>query len=94
MLVAGTHRLNEEAVGEIVGEPLLRADADYVREVTGYAIGGVPPIGHATPMKVYVDDFLLAHEVVWAAAGTPRTVFSVCPFELSLAIVAEAICMT
>ena len=91
MLVAGTHRLNEKSVGEIVGESLVRPDADYVREVTGFAIGGVPPFGHASPMKAYLDDFLLCHDVVWAAAGTPRTVFAVSPLELALVLNAESI---
>lgn len=91
MLVAGTNRLNEQNVAKIVGEPLVRPDADYVREVTGFAIGGVPPFGHATPMKVYLDDFLLCHDTVWAAAGTPRTVFAVSPLELCLVLNADAI---
>ena len=65
----------EAEVGEAVG----RADADWVREVTGYAIGGIPPIGHPAPVRTVVDEDLLRFDEVWAAAGTPRAVFPVAP---------------
>jgi prolyl-tRNA editing enzyme YbaK/EbsC (Cys-tRNA(Pro) deacylase) len=94
MLVSGPNRLNEKAVADFVGEPLARPDAAYVREVTGFAIGGVPPLGHASPMQVFLDEDLLGFETVWAAAGTPRAVFAVSPLTLARAVNAKAIKVT
>jgi prolyl-tRNA editing enzyme YbaK/EbsC (Cys-tRNA(Pro) deacylase) len=85
MLVSGTNRLNEKAVAEAVGEKLMRPDASYVRDTTGFAIGGVPPFGHASPMQVFMDEDLLGFGTVWAAAGTPRAVFAVAPHTLAVA---------
>ena len=78
-LVSGSNRVDEAAVAQMVGEPLMRADARFVRTVTGYAIGGVPPIGHLTRTLPFLDTDLLQYETVWAAAGTPHSVFSVDP---------------
>jgi prolyl-tRNA editing enzyme YbaK/EbsC (Cys-tRNA(Pro) deacylase) len=94
MLVSGTNRLNETGVAAVLGESLVRPDAAYVREVTGYAIGGIPPLGHATPMQVFIDRDLLAFDVVWAAAGTPRAVFAVSPGSLADAIGARIVTVT
>jgi prolyl-tRNA editing enzyme YbaK/EbsC (Cys-tRNA(Pro) deacylase) len=94
MLVSGSNRLNEKGVASVLGESLTRPDAAYVREVTGYAIGGIPPLGHATPMQVFIDRDLLAFDVVWAAAGTPRAVFAVSPGALADAIGATIITVT
>jgi prolyl-tRNA editing enzyme YbaK/EbsC (Cys-tRNA(Pro) deacylase) len=94
MLVSGTNRLNEKGVADVLGESLTRPDAAYVRDVTGYAIGGIPPFGHATPMQVFIDRDLLAFVVVWAAAGTPRAVFSVAPGALADAIGARIVTVT
>lgn len=82
LLVSGSNRVNEKAVAEVLGEALVRPDAQYVRDITGYAIGGIPPVGHTTPITTYLDHDLLAYEIVWAAAGTPESVFSVSPAEL------------
>jgi prolyl-tRNA editing enzyme YbaK/EbsC (Cys-tRNA(Pro) deacylase) len=76
----------------VAGGPVEKADAELVRRVTGYAIGGVPPFGHAQALPVYMDEDLLAHEVVWAAAGRPDSVFAIAPDrlrELSRAVVAQ-----
>lgn len=81
-LVAGDARLDEGLLAEAAGGTVGRADADVVREATGFPIGGVPPFGHASPLPTYVDESLLAHDTVWAAAGTPRHVFEVAPAEL------------
>jgi prolyl-tRNA editing enzyme YbaK/EbsC (Cys-tRNA(Pro) deacylase) len=94
MLVSGSNRLNEKGVAGVLGESLTRPDAAYVREVTGYAIGGIPPLGHATRMQVFIDKDLLAFDVVWAAAGTPRAVFAVSPGALADAIGARIITVT
>jgi prolyl-tRNA editing enzyme YbaK/EbsC (Cys-tRNA(Pro) deacylase) len=94
MLVSGSNRLNETGVAAILGEALTRPDADYVREVTGFAIGGVPPFAHASPMQVFVDEDLVRFETVWAAAGTPRAVFAVSPSALVKALGAKVIKVT
>lgn len=88
-LVSGANRLNEKEVGAALGEVLKRPDATYVREVTGFAIGGVPPFGHATPMTVIMDEDLMRFDTVWAAAGTARAVFSVAPGALAEAVGAK-----
>jgi prolyl-tRNA editing enzyme YbaK/EbsC (Cys-tRNA(Pro) deacylase) len=82
-LVGGADRLDESRLAAAAGaERAERVDADVVRDATGYAIGGVPPVGHPEPLPTWVDDRLLEPEVVWAAAGTPRHVFSVAPADL------------
>ena len=78
-LVSGTNRLDTKALGALAGGRIERADADVVRAATGYAIGGIPPIGHPTRLPTWIDRDLLAFEVVWAAAGTPNAVFPVAP---------------
>lgn len=80
VLVDGASRVDLGLVAEeLAAEKVRRADADLVREVSGYAIGGVPPFGHRKPMRVLADRGLLRHEVVWAAAGTPHAVFAIDP---------------
>jgi prolyl-tRNA editing enzyme YbaK/EbsC (Cys-tRNA(Pro) deacylase) len=82
-LVAGSNRVDLERLGSAVAANLVRrADGDEARAATGFAIGGVPPFGHATPVAVVVDRDLLAHELVWAAAGLPDAVFAIRPDEL------------
>ena len=71
--------MNEIAVGVRLGEAIVRPDADFVRAATGFAIGGIPPLGHATPLVPYLDADLLQYGTVWAAAGTPNAVFEVDP---------------
>ena len=82
LLVSGANRVNEKAAAAALGEPIVRPGATFVREVTGYAIGGVPPCGHATRLVPYLDADLLQYETVWAAAGTPNAVFPVDPRKL------------
>jgi prolyl-tRNA editing enzyme YbaK/EbsC (Cys-tRNA(Pro) deacylase) len=91
LLVSGSNRVNEKSVAAIVGEALMRPDGRFVREVTGYAIGGIPPFGHATPLATYMDPDLLQYELVWAAAGTPEAIFSVAPQRLREATAATVI---
>jgi prolyl-tRNA editing enzyme YbaK/EbsC (Cys-tRNA(Pro) deacylase) len=79
LLVAGTNRVNEKAVAVLLSEAIVRPDADFVRAATGFAIGGIPPLGHATPLVPYIDADLLQFGTVWAAAGTPHAVFAVDP---------------
>jgi prolyl-tRNA editing enzyme YbaK/EbsC (Cys-tRNA(Pro) deacylase) len=75
ILTSGSNRVDEKRIRSYAGEPIGRADADFVRAVTGFAIGGVPPIGHAQKMETYLDEDLLQYEKIWAAAGTPNAVF-------------------
>jgi prolyl-tRNA editing enzyme YbaK/EbsC (Cys-tRNA(Pro) deacylase) len=85
-LVSGAHRLDPVLLAAALGASVVeRADGDLVREATGYAIGGVPPLGHARSLSIVMDRALLAHEVVWAAAGRPDAVFAVTPAELQRA---------
>jgi prolyl-tRNA editing enzyme YbaK/EbsC (Cys-tRNA(Pro) deacylase) len=73
-IASGANRIDEDRVAALVGEPIARADANFVREVTGFAIGGVPPVGHKSPPIVLIDDTLAAFGEIWAAAGTPHSV--------------------
>jgi Cys-tRNA(Pro) deacylase len=91
-LVSGANRLDESRLAALAGQPVAKADAETARTATGYAIGGVPPFGHATEVPVYMDRDLLAYDVVWAAAGRPDSVFEIQPErlrELSKAVVAD-----
>lgn len=75
VLASGVNRVNEKKIGQIVGEAIGKADADFVRQHTGFAIGGVPPVGHNEPIATFIDKDLLEYEQIWAAAGTPHAVF-------------------
>ncbi len=89
-LTSGANRVDTTRLGDLLGAAISRADADGVREATGYAIGGTPPFGHAQPLRAVIDRALLAYDTVWAAAGTPDTVFELTPDELVRASGAEA----
>ena len=82
IIASGSNRVNEAKVSEFISEPLEKADAEFVRQKTGYAIGGVPPIGHREPLLTFIDEDLLKYEEIWAAAGTPRAVFKLAPRDL------------
>jgi prolyl-tRNA editing enzyme YbaK/EbsC (Cys-tRNA(Pro) deacylase) len=82
VIASGPNRVNEKAIEALVGEKLGKADADYVRDRTGYAIGGVPPVGHATKVMTFIDEDLMRFGEIWAAAGTPNAVFKLTPDEL------------
>jgi prolyl-tRNA editing enzyme YbaK/EbsC (Cys-tRNA(Pro) deacylase) len=82
VLVSGANRVHEKHLGRLLGGTLLRADADFVREVSGFAIGGIPPVGHKNPMDTYIDEDLLAFSTIWAAAGTPNAIFQITPAQL------------
>ena len=85
LLSPGGRRVDLDRAAEVVGEPLKRADPDRVRAESGFVIGGVAPLGHLTPLPVWMDRTLLDHDVVWAAGGRAETVFSVSPAELARA---------
>jgi len=82
VVASGVNRVDEAKVAQAVGEKIARADADFVRGATGFAIGGVPPVGHANPPIVLIDQSLMAFAAIWAAAGTPNAVFRLTPAEL------------
>ena len=83
VITSGANRVNEQRIGELLGEPLEKAGPDFVRERTGFAIGGVPPVGHATALETFVDEDLLAHTEIWAAAGHPNALFRLAPQDLA-----------
>jgi prolyl-tRNA editing enzyme YbaK/EbsC (Cys-tRNA(Pro) deacylase) len=82
VLASGPNRVSETRLAELIGEPVARADADYVRAQTGFAIGGVPPLAHAQRLRTFIDEELLRYDALWAAAGTPHAVFCLTPSEL------------
>jgi prolyl-tRNA editing enzyme YbaK/EbsC (Cys-tRNA(Pro) deacylase) len=82
VLASGANRVDETKAAAVLGEGIERATPEFVRERTGYAIGGVPPIGHASQSVTLIDADLLAYEVIWAAAGTPNAVFRLTPHDL------------
>lgn len=75
VLASGINRVNEKKMTEVVNEPIEKADADFTKEVTGFAIGGIPPFGHKERIETYIDEDLLKFKELWAAAGTSHAVF-------------------
>ncbi len=82
ILVSGPNRVNEARMGELLGEPLERATPDFAQEASGYAIGGVPPVGLRSPLLTYIDQDLMQYGEIWAAAGNPHAVFKLTPEEM------------
>ncbi len=82
VLTSGANRVDEKTIAALLGEPLAKADADFVRARTGFAIGGVPPVGHLEPIPTFIDEDLLPHAEIWAAAGTPNALFCLTPADL------------
>lgn len=82
VLASGPNRVDTDLVADIVGAPVRMADAKAVKEVTGYSIGGVPPLAHATPLPTVIDETLLGLDEVWAAAGSANSVFPIPPGRL------------
>ncbi len=93
VLVSGSNRVNEAALGARLGGTLRKADAALVQQATGYVIGGVPPLAHATPLPTYLDEDLIQYTEIWAAAGTPRAVFPIDPSTLLRITSATSICV-
>lgn len=83
VLASGKNRVDMGKLARAAGAARIeRADADRVRAATGFAIGGVPPVGHATPLETYIDEDLLSYEIVYAAAGAPTAIFPITPPDL------------
>ena len=76
VIASGANRVDTDKVSALLGEKIGKADADFVRLQTGFAIGGVPPVGHAVSIETFIDEDLLVRETIWAAAGTPNALFS------------------
>ncbi len=83
VLTSGANQVATDKVGDLLDGKVGRADATVVRDATGFAIGGVPPFGHATDLRTLLDADLLNFDVVWGAAGTPDTVFAIEPRQLA-----------
>jgi len=91
VIASGTNRVDERLVAAHLGEPIAKADADFVRGATGFAIGGIPPLGHAAPLRTLIDADLLKLDTIWAAAGTPNAVFSLDAGQLTRATGGEVV---
>ena len=82
IIASGSNRVSEKSIAQQLGERIKKADADFVRESTGFAIGGVPPVGNPVPITTLIDEDLFQYEEIWSAAGTPNAVFPLTPREL------------
>ena len=82
VVASGANRVNEKSLEAFIGEPLGKADAEFVRQRTGFVIGGVPPVGHTERLETFIDQDLLQFDQIWAAAGTPHAVFRLTPGDL------------
>lgn len=94
IIASGTNRVNEKTIKKHIGKGIGKADVDYAREQTGFSIGGIPPIGHTRPIQILIDEDLLKHDEIWAAAGTPHAVFPLTSKELQEITGGEVICVT
>lgn len=79
IIASGVNRVNEKLVKEYISEQLEKADAEFVLKHTGFVIGGIPPVGHIEPITTFIDEDLMQYDEIWAAAGTPNTVFKLTP---------------
>jgi len=94
VIASGANRVNEARLAELAGEPIAKADAAFVQEATGFAIGGVPPFGHRAPPRTFIDADLMHFTAIWAAAGTPRAVFQLAPHDLPRLTGGHAVAIT
>jgi Uncharacterized conserved protein len=94
IIASGSNRVPEKKLAKWVGEALTRPDAKFVQEVTGFAIGGIPPVAHRVPLETWIDEDLYQYDEVWAAAGTPFSVFPLQPEQLTLLTDGTVICWT
>ncbi|MEQ7051154.1 YbaK/EbsC family protein [Paenibacillaceae sp. P-4] len=94
IVASGTNRVNERAISYLLNEKIGKADADFVREHTGYVIGGVPPFAHKESIETLIDEELMKYEVIWAAAGHPKAVFQLTPEQLVELTNGKVVCIT
>lgn len=94
ILASGSNRVNEKAIEAHLGQKIVKADAEYARDITGFAIGGIPPIGHKSSIRfIFIDEDLLQYDSIWAAAGTPNSVFNMTPKDLVAMTGGTVICI-
>ena len=91
VVASGINRVDEKKLAALAGERVIRPDAEFVRAATGFAIGGVPPVGHERPIRTFIDADMLLLDPIWAAAGTPVAVFSTTPAELAALTAGEVV---
>jgi Cys-tRNA(Pro) deacylase len=94
VVASGSNRVNEKKLSKLVSEPIKRANADFVRKKTGFAIGGVPPVGHSERLETFIDEDLLKFQTIWAAAGTPNAVFKLTPNDLKIITKGKTVSIT
>jgi len=94
VIASGTNRVNEKFLASWVGGRIGKPDSDFVRQQTGFSIGGVPPVGHLEPLETFIDRDLLAYDEIWAAAGTPNAVFRLTGDDLVAATGGQVISVT
>ena len=82
VIASGANRVDEGKLAALIGEAVVKAGAEFVRDATGFVIGGVPPVGHKQPLRTFIDRDLQQYDEIWAAAGTPHAVFRLTPAEL------------
>ncbi|MCD6231773.1 YbaK/EbsC family protein [Candidatus Aerophobetes bacterium] len=82
VIASGSNRVNEKRIADLIDEPIGKADADFVRQKTGFSIGGVPPVGHLEKLITFIDEDLMQYERIWAAGGSSNAVFKLTPLDL------------
>ncbi len=93
VIASGSNRVNEEEIGELVSEPVEKADPDFVRQRTGFTIGGIPPVGHLEKIETFVDEDLMQYKKIWAAAGNPNAVFKLTSPDLVKMTAGRVVCI-
>jgi len=93
VIASGSNRVNEGKIGELVSEPVEKGDPDFVHQRTGFAIGGIPPVGHLEKLESFIDEDLLKYEKIWAAAGNPNAVFKLTPPDLVKMTAGHVVCI-
>lgn len=91
VVASGANRVNVKTLAKLLSEPIKMADAEFVRKMTGFDIGGVPPLGHPHPLETFIDEDLLQLDEIWAAAGTPNAMFKLTPKDLTKITVGKII---
>ncbi len=94
VIASGANRVNTKKIRNLLSEPIKMADPDFVRAKTGFAVGGVPPLGHSNPLATFIDEDLLKYSEIWAAAGTSNTMFKLSPDDLQKITQGQVISVT
>lgn len=94
VIASGANRVNTKKIRNLLSEPIKMADPDFVRAKTGFAVGGVPPLGHSNPLATFIDEDLLKYPEIWAAAGTSNTMFKLSPDDLQKITEGQVISVT